>query len=366
MHCSYYAAGVCRSCTLIEVGYPDQVASKERAARDAVGNAEWEPPLRSVEAGFRNKAKMMVAGSVEAPTLGILDADWHGVDLTGCPLHEQPIVDALPVLRELVTRARLTPYSVPERRGELKHVLVTCSPAGELMVRFVLRSSEALPRLRKHLGWLTAELPNAVVISANLLPAHAALTEGEQEIPLTENQLLTMRMNGIDLLLRPGGFFQTNTSVAAGLYRQAAAWADEAGPTSVSDLYCGVGGFALHLDVPGREVVGVEVSAEAVDGARLAAERRGGRVRFEVGDATAAAHLDADLVVVNPPRRGIGSLAPRLEESRARHVLYSSCNPTTLARDLAAMPSLRPVKARLFDMFPQNHHAEVLVLLERR
>ena len=365
MHCAYYASGRCRSCSLIEVGYPEQLASKRHEASDAVGRAAWEPTFPSPEAGFRNKAKMVVAGSVRAPTLGILDGAGSGVDLSDCPLYEPPILAAMPVLHELVMRAHLTPYSVPERRGELKHILVTASPAGELMVRFVLRSTEALPRLRKHLRWLRQQLPNAAVISANLLPMHVALTEGQQEIPLTETQLLTMRLNDIDLLLRPGGFFQTNSTVAAGLYRTAAGWLAEAAPGTVTDLYCGVGGFALHLAGAGREVVGVESSAEAVDGARLAAERLGTPVRFEVGDAGAAAHLDADLVVVNPPRRGIGDLASRLERSSARLVLYSSCNPTTLARDLAAMPSLRPVRAKLFDMFPHNRHSEVLVLLER-
>lgn len=365
MECTYYPVR-CRSCTLIELPYPEQVAGKDAAARDAVGQgAAWEEPFTGPRFGFRNKAKMVAAGTVGDPTLGILDGAGLGVDLVGCPLHEAPIAAALPVLRAFVTTAALTPYSVPDRRGELKHVLVTASPAGELMVRFVLRSSEALPRLRKHLGSLQGELPNAVVIAANLLPQHAALTEGDTEIPLTEQQLLTMRMNEIDLLLRPGGFFQTNSTVAAGLYRQAAAWADEIAPRSVTDLYCGVGGFALHLTGAGRDVVGVEVSTEAIDGARLAAAASDRSVRFEVGDATAAGHLDADLVVVNPPRRGIGDLAGRLETSRTRHVLYSSCNPVTLARDLAAMPSLRPVRAQLFDMFPQNHHAEVLVLLER-
>lgn len=368
MDCSYYDAGRCRSCTLIEVPYPEQLATKQRAARDAVGQLRddgWVQPFASPEAGFRNKAKMVVAGTVEEPTLGILDGAGLGIDLVGCPLHEPAIMAALPVLREHVRRAQLVPYSVPQRRGELKHVLVTTSPDGELMVRFVLRSTEAIPRLRKHLASLREELPAAVVISANLLPAHAALTEGAEEIPLTENQLLTMRMNGIELLLRPGGFFQTNSTVAAALYRAAAVWAEEVAPGTVTDLYCGVGGFALHLTRPGRDVVGVETSAEAVDGARLAAERLGTSARFEVGDATAAGYLDADLVVVNPPRRGIGTLAQRLERSGARRVLYSSCNPITLGRDLAAMPSLRPVRAQLFDMFPQNHHAEVLVLLER-
>jgi len=366
MRCSYYDAGRCRSCTLIEVPYPEQVAAKQRVVSEAVGPIEWSSAVESPELGFRNKAKMVVAGTVEQPTLGILGRGGLGIDLAGCPLHERPIAATMPVLREMVTRARLTPYSVPDRRGELKHILVTGSPAGELMIRFVLRSTEALPRLRKHLDWLRENLPHAVVISANLLPAHAALTEGETEVPLTETQLLTMRTNEVDLLLRPGGFFQTNTTVAAALYRQAATWASGVSPRSVADLYCGVGGFALHLAGSDREVVGVEVSAEAVDGARLAASRLGTSVRFEVGDATAAEHLDADLVVVNPPRRGIGGLAARLDTSRARHVLYSSCNPTTLARDLARMPSLRPVRARLFDMFPHNRHAEVLVLLERQ
>ncbi|GAB2611981.1 methyltransferase domain-containing protein [Pseudactinotalea suaedae] len=365
MHCSYMDAGRCCSATRIEIPYPEQLATKQRVVSEALGPMEWAPAFPSAEAGFRNKAKMVVAGTVEQPTLGILGPGGLGIDLAACPLHERPVVTAMPVLREMVTRAGLTPYSVPDRRGELKLILVTGSPAGELMIRFVLRSTEALPRLRKHLDWLREKLPNAVVISANLLPTHVALTEGETEIPFTEKQLLTMRTNEIDLLLRPGGFFQTNTAVAAALYRQAAAWASEASPRSVADLYCGVGGFALHLAGPDREVVGVEVSAEAVDGARVAAARRGTSVRFEVGDATAVEHLDADLVVVNPPRRGIGDLAARLDASHARHVLYSSCNPTTLARDLAEMPSLRPVRARLFDMFPHNHHAEVLVLLER-
>jgi 23S rRNA (uracil747-C5)-methyltransferase len=94
-------------------------------------------------------------------------------------------------------------------------------------------------------------------------------------------------------------------------------------------------------------------------------------VRFAAGDATAhalAAAVDdvPELVIVNPPRRGIGpDLASWLESSPARWVLYSSCNAVTLARDLEHMPSLRPTRARLLDMFPQTRHYEVLTLLER-
>ena len=305
------------------------------------------------------------------PTLGILDPVGGGVDLRDCGLHAPLIQAALPVLADFVTRAALTPYDVRARRGELKHLLVTASPDGELMVRFVLRSTESLARIRKHLPGLLERLPALAAASVNLQPHHKAVLEGAEEIALTERETLPMRVNGLVLHLRPQSFFQTNTDVAAALYRQGREWVEEAAPRTVWDLYCGVGGFALHVAAPGREVVGVETSAEAVASATLTATESGlDGVRFLADDATAyalAAPTVPDLVVVNPPRRGIGpDLAGWLETSGVGHVVYSSCNAVSLARDLAAMPSLRPVRARVLDMFPQTAHYEVIVLLERQ
>lgn len=373
MQCHHFDAARCRSCTWIEQPYADQLAAKQERCRDLVdpfGPLDWLPPVASAEQGFRNKAKMAVGGTVEAPTLGILDPGGVGVDLRDCPLYPASLQAALPVLAEFVTRARLVPYDVPTRRGELKYVLVTESPDGELMVRFVLRSSEALPRLRKHLPWLLAALPRAVVVSANLLPEHKAVLEGDQEVVLTERATLRMRVNDVDLHLRPQSFFQTNTDVAASLYRIGRDWVDAADPRSVWDLYCGVGGFALHVARPGRTVVGIETSAEAVASAEQSRDDLGlADVRFAADDATAfalGAAAPPDLVIVNPPRRGIGpALAGWLEESGVRDVVYSSCNAASLARDLAAMPSLRPRRARVLDMFPQTGHYEVVVALSR-
>jgi 23S rRNA (uracil747-C5)-methyltransferase len=187
-----------------------------------------------------------------------------------------------------------------------------------------------------------------------------------------------MRVDDVVLHLRPQSFFQTNTVVASGLYRQATQWVSQLRPDLLWDLYCGVGGFALHAlaaDAAAR-VAGVEVSAQAVASARTSADElpggRGTRATFRTGDATtdlATGDLGRpDLVVVNPPRRGIGpELAAALDHNTGpRHVVYSSCNATSLAADLAAMPSLRVTRARLFVMFPQTRHHEVLVLLERR
>src|SRR5690606_34844827 len=110
------------------------------------------------------------------------------------------------------------------------------------------------------------------------------------------------------LHLRPASFFQTNTEIAAGLYRQARDWVDEAGAGSVWDLYCGVGGFALHVAAPGRTVHGIEISPAAIESARLSAAEAGlADVTFAVGDAMALPVGTApDVVIVNPPRRGLG------------------------------------------------------------
>ncbi len=372
MDCSHFDAGRCRSCTLLATPYDVQLAAKQRRCTEVLGafpDLRWLAPVSSPDSGFRNKAKMVVAGSIEAPTLGILGQD-GGVDLRDCGLHVPAIQAALPVLAEFVTRAALAPYDVTLRAGELKFILVTASPDDELMIRFVTRSQEPVTRIRKHLPWLQAAAPSAVVVSVNLQPEHKAVLEGDREIVLTDNAVLRMSLNGIDLLLRPQSFFQTNTGIAAALYREARSWVEDIAPRSVWDLYCGVGGFALHLAAPGRSIVGIEESVEAVGGARESARRAGQmEVSFEPGDATEWAQAQtetADLVVVNPPRRGIGTeLAGWLQGSGVGHVLYSSCNPETLARDLAAMPDLAPVRGRLFDMFPHTEHAEVLVLLRR-
>lgn len=367
MECRHFDAFRCRSCSLLEVPRARQLSDKESHARALVAARTWHPTVAGPDAGFRTKAKMVVGGTTEEPTLGILDATHHGIDLRDCGLHTPGLTRALEAVAAFITRAGLAPYSVSDRTGELKHVLLHESPDGELMLRLVVRSTADEARIRKHLPWLLAEIAPLRVVSLNVQPAHAAVLEGEREIVLTEQSVLPMRLAGLELGLRPQGFFQTNTAVAEALYEQARAWASALAPSSVWDLYCGVGGFALACTAPGRSITGVEVSTEAVAAARLSAPDG---VTFVAGDATAWALSQTappDLVVVNPPRRGIGAaLAGWLETSGVPHVVYSSCNAESLARDLAAMPSLEPIEARVLDMFPHTTHYEVMALLTRR
>lgn len=374
--CRYYDAGACRSCTLMGSPYAAQVAAKQSAVAAALApaapDARWLPAVTGPEQGFRNKAKLVAGGVPGQVTLGILGPGGAGVDLRGCGLHEAAIVAALPHLADFVDTIGLIPYAVPTRHGELKHVVVTAAPSGELMIRFVLRSTHHEALMRSRLPRLLAALPQARVVSLNIQPKPAAIIEGDREIVLTQEDSLRMTVGPAPLYLRPDGFFQTNSTVAAALYSQAQAWIDAADPTTVWDLYCGVGGFAFAAVAPGRRVGGVEIAPGAIASARRTSAELGltpPALTFAIGDAAHAADTlpaPPDVVIVNPPRRGLDpDLLARLDDAPATTLIYSSCNPATLARDLAALTSWRVSQARLFDMFPQTDHHEVAVVAHR-
>lgn len=375
LECAHYRADECRSCALLPLSSSEQLGRAQTRALRLLPQPgiEWSPPVRSTPGGFRHKAKMVVSGTSARPVLGLAGHP-AGADLRDCPLYPPETTAALEQVAWFITRAAIPPYQVDRRRGELKHVLLTQTGPDEpgapvrFMLRFVLRSEAALPRIREHLPALAGRIRGLHVVSANIHPAHAATLEGDREILLSETESLPVRFDGLTFHVRPRSFLQTNPAVAAELYRQGARWAG--GARSVWDLYCGIGPFALHIARGGAgEVVGIETSPEAIASARRTAAEAGIAARFEVADATAwalAQPASPDLVVVNPPRRGIGAdLAGWLDAADVPAVLYSSCNPASLARDLALMPRLRPVRARLFEMFPHTEHSELLVLLRR-
>lgn len=355
------------------VTYEDQILAKERRVHDllgASGETRWLPTVTSPESGYRNKAKMVVAGSADDPTLGILDENGLGVDLIDCGICAPSLRATFPAIIRAIRQSGLAPYSVPQRRGDIKYVIVTLSPSGEIMVRFIVRSAENIPALRGQTSALISLRPEIKVISVNIQPDHKAVLEGDEEVILTPQKHLTMSLAGLELRLRPQSFFQTNTAVAAELYEQVRSWVHQTQPAKIWDLYCGVGGFAFASAGPNRLITGVETSKEAVRSARATAQSTGATtVTFRAADSTAFA-LNAkthpDLVIVNPPRRGIGSrLGEWLNTSGIAQIIYSSCNPQSLRNDLDQLPGYRIREGRVLDMFPNTEHLEVAVLLER-
>ncbi|WP_342755136.1 23S rRNA (uracil(747)-C(5))-methyltransferase RlmC [Pantoea sp. MBD-2R] len=374
MHCALYDADRCRSCQWLDTPYPHQLDRKQENLRQLLNEQpvrQWLPPAISAQQAFRNKAKMVVSGSVERPIFGIVHRDGTPVDLCECPLYPSTFAEVFSRLKPFIAQAGLTPYNVARRRGELKFILLTQSThSGEMMLRFVLRSKEKLAQLVRALPGLREQLPQLSVISANIQPVHMAILEGEEEIPLSENQTLAEQLNDVPLWIRPQSFFQTNPAVASSLYATARQWVSELNISSMWDLFCGVGGFGLHCATPEMALTGIEISAEAIACATRSAELMGmKKVSFAALDSTAFATGEGevpDLVLVNPPRRGIGvGLCDYLSQMAPAFILYSSCNAQTMASDIARLNAYAVEKVQLFDMFPHTAHSEVLVLLRR-
>ncbi|MBU5601353.1 23S rRNA (uracil(747)-C(5))-methyltransferase RlmC [Citrobacter cronae] len=375
MQCALYDAGRCRSCQWIEQPVSHQLTAKMADLRQLLAEhavAEWRAPVSGPERAFRNKAKMVVSGSVEKPLLGMLHRDGTPEDLCDCPLYPASFSPVFAALKPFIARAGLTPYNVARKRGELKYLLLTESRFdGGMMLRFVLRSDAKLAQLRAALPWLQERLPQLKVITVNIQPVHMAIMEGETEIFLTEQQALAERFNDVPLWIRPQSFFQTNPVVAGHLYATARDWVRQLPVNHMWDLFCGVGGFGLHCATPQMKLTGIEIAPEAITCAKQSAQELGlQNLRFQALDSTQFAIAQGevpDLVLVNPPRRGIGKpLCDFLSRMAPRFIVYSSCNAQTMAKDIHELPGYRIDRVQLFDMFPHTAHYEVLTLLSRQ
>lgn len=386
LHCPHFERQDCTSCQWGDRPYSQQLADKNADLKRLISpyllQTDFQPPLASAPYAFRNKAKMVVSGSVEKPILGILadpNDPQSGVDLCDCPLYPARFAPIFPLLKDFIARAGLVPYNIAKKRGELKYILLSESQHNHsLMVRFVLKSEAKRPLVEREIGALLAKLPEKSVVSLNIQPQHAAVLEGETEIFLTETQTIEERFNQIPLFIRPQGFFQTNPQVASQLYQTASDWIADLPITRLWDLFCGVGGFGLHCAKrlqaknPDVSLTGIEISPSAIASATQSATRLGlSQVQFaSLDSAQFALHERGekpDLVIVNPPRRGIGKpLAQYLNQLGAPYLLYSSCNAETMVKDFAELTAYRLAKVQLFDMFPHTAHYETLTLLIRK
>lgn len=384
LHCLHFDEGRCHSCQWIAEPYTQQVEWKLADLKRLVSpyflqKSEMLSPVLSPISHFRNKAKMVVSGSVERPILGIVTDTQIAVDLTDCPLYPNTFYSLFPLLKQFIGRAGLVPYNIEKKRGELKYILLTQSEYNQsVMIRFVLKSELKRPLVERELPMLLAQLPRHSVVSLNIQPNHSAVLEGEKEIFLTEQSVLEEYFNGIPLFIRPQGFFQTNPSVASQLYKTAQQWVKHLPITFLWDLFCGVGGFGLHClseiqqQNTQAKLIGIEISASAIASATTSANRLGLKnVSFASLDSAQFALNQQgekpDLVIVNPPRRGIGKpLAEFLNQLGSSYLIYSSCNAQTMAKDFEFLSNYELQKVQLFDMFPHTAHYEVLTLLIRK
>jgi 23S rRNA (uracil747-C5)-methyltransferase len=375
--CHYFETGHCRSCASIQQDYSAQLRLKEeKLRRDLAAGASLslEPTVGSSLLAFRNRAKMAVTGTVDHPVIG-LHGEGHldrGRELLSCPIHHPRINEVLAALPALLRLHRIAPYRIDERRGELKGLIAFYSPQSEEMyLRFVLRSQESVARLRKMLFELQSRFPFLVCVSANLQPIPHAILEGPEEIFLTQRTSIVHQLGNLRLSLAPQAFVQTNVEVATKLYETAAKWIAEVRPSRAMELFCGQGAFSLMAASSAESWLGIEVNPAAVREATEAALSLGAsHVRFQCADATRVGpEIEAfspELMLVNPPRRGLAGAVDLIAKALPRNAIYSSCNSESLALDLKSLGKHYGVRrAQIFDLFPHTEHFETLVWLER-
>lgn len=377
MKCHYYLQKHCMSCDLLSGDYASSIASKEQRLSQL-----FPEYLDKIKASVicqraeetRNKAKLAVALINGQIQFGFYDQHKQFKELENCPLHASEINALLRIVKEQLNAYKIPPYDVALKKGELKYILVTYSEsANELLLRFVLRSTESVSRLRKLTSDVLALNPIVKVVTANIQPVHQAVLEGDQEIVLTETDCIVHHFDQYSLFQGPRSFFQTHSEMALKLYQT---FQDELSQLSIHsflDLYCGVGAFSFFAAKHCSKVVGVEISDAAIFYANEAREKNNGlNIEFLAMDAEVflqnqqKSHFDA--IMVNPPRRGLNdSIIAHLIQLAPTHLFYSSCNVETLHRDITQLNQHYQLQSlQIFDMFPFTSHFETLAVLAKR
>lgn len=383
------AFGACGGCLLQHLAYPAQLTWKHNrvarafAATPALADVQIDPCVASPRPlGYRNKSKLVAARASDRAdgglVLGAYAPRTHDVvDLAGCRIAEPPLDETATALRALLEQAGVRPYDEQRLTGDLRHVVLRANHAGcVLAVWVVARRLESGVELARSFRAARPEVIGVVehenqtrgnAIFSEPGPKGERILDGAGEI----EEQISVGDRAVRLKLSPGAFFQANRGVAGLAYAALERALAVTGGERVVDAYCGVGGIALTLARRAREVTGVESHAGAVADAIASAARNEIRnARFLAGDAaqTLAAIDRADVVVLNPPRKGCApAVLAEVARLAPRAIAYLSCDPETLARDLAVLASHghRPTAVTPFDMLPHTAHIETLAILTR-
>ena len=359
--------------------YERQLAIKADQVREAlerIGHLdgfELEPIVPSAEQWrYRNKLEFSFGEGPDRELVCGFHAPgrWDQIlPMDDCLLASEPVNEVRDRVLAWCRSQGLSPWDRREQRGFLRN----------LVIREGRRSGELQVRLVTSPGKLDTEsLVDAVRCDGLFWTQQENLGEtalGGDTVLLSGTPQLREQLGGLDFLISPEAFFQTNTEMAERLYSVAAEYAQLRGHERVFDLYCGIGTIALSLAARAREVVGVEIVepavADAIENARINdvvnARFYAGDIRLAMRDLVEQAGKP-DVAVVDPPRAGLSQkVVRRILEAQPSRIVYVSCNPTTLAPNAAQMveAGYRLIKVRPVDMFPQTPHIESVALLEK-
>lgn len=379
--CAQFAR--CGGCVFRHIRYEAELRVKEQRVRDALERIggfrgiKMEPILGAENPdGYRNKAQLPVAaapgGGVD---LGFFAAHSHRmIPCASCCLQPPVFAAAMEAFRRWAGQSGETVYNEQTGKGRLRHLYLRQACAtGEVMVCVVvngngLHGEDALvQQLRRDVPGL-----KSVIINSNREKTNVVL--GGKCRTVWGADFITDRLCGLEFHISPLSFYQVNHDQAERLYTLAGEYAALTGTETLLDLYCGTGTIGLSMAKNAGRVIGVEAVQPAVEDAKKNAETNGIKnAEFLCADAAQAAAalktrgVTPDVVVLDPPRKGCGAeLVATVAAMAPRRIVYVSCDPATLARDmkLFAEKDYLPQKVAPVDMFPRTQHTECVCLLE--
>jgi 23S rRNA (uracil1939-C5)-methyltransferase len=374
--------GRCGGCVWQHLAYPAQLAAKHRRVADALasipavadGTVTIAPVRPSpAETAYRNKGKYVVGRSGDRVVLGAYAPRSHDViDTLGCRV-VAPVIDEVATwLRGAAEAAGLIPYDERTRTGELRYVILR-EAAGDVLAALVVAPRTARAKLEQVANSVSRHPAlRGLVALENDRRDGAIIPSGASSQVLLGHGFLIEELAGARLEVGAGEFLQVNRDQALAMYRRVAELCEVTDKSHAVDLFAGLGGIGLHLARAGAAVVAVEIDRDAVAALRRAARAAGlplTAIAGDAGDVRGQLTSLPDVVVVNPPRKGLSDQARALvAEWAPPTILYVSCGPDSLARDLLALATrgYSPDVIEPFDLMPGTPQIETVVRLRRR
>ncbi len=373
------AFGKCGGCHLMHLAYSKQLEVKRQKVIDAlerIGKLENLTVDPCVSApfplGYRNKIQLPVRPSIQGIQLGLYARSSHDlVSVETCHIHSSLGEKVYQRVGALIKHSEIEPYDPRSHSGELRHVLIKSALyTQEVLVILVTNKnpSSLLKYLAQEIMSSSSEIKGVV---HNLQKAIGNVILGDEYSVLEGIGYIYEHLCGLKFKVSPASFFQVNPVQAQQLYFQALAYAELTGSEIVLDAYCGVGTLSLIFAQNAHKVIGVECTPEAIEDAKENAKMNNiHNVSFHCASSetfiTSVSYVD--VVLLNPPRKGCDPLfLERIALLSPKRLVYISCDPTTLARDLAFLSEhgYRVDSVCPYDMFPQTAHVECVVKLIR-
>lgn len=369
-------------CQLQHLSYEGQLKFKEKQVRDVMArigkleNVTIHPIIGMEEpTHYRNKVQVPVGEKEGKLVAGFFKPRTHDIVETKESIIQHPIInEAVQVVKDIFSNLGIPAYNEQTHKGVLRHIMARYGKqTGELMIVLVTRTS-SIPFVEKIVKDIVDRLPQVKSIVQNVNSKKTNVILGDVTNTLWGNEVIYDFIGDVKFAISAQSFYQVNPDQTKVLYEKALEYANLTGEETVIDAYCGIGTISLFLAQKAKKVFGVEIVSGAIEDARRNAELNNiTNAEFSVGAAETVISdwykegNTADILVVDPPRKGCEeALLNTIIEMKPKKVVYVSCNPGTLARDLRILEDggYRAVEIQPVDMFPMTVHVETVTCLE--